>query len=102
MYMKPQTAISWAHLAAALAFMLLISMLTGCGAGGFGCGAGFVVNNSALEVTDVSDSQTRTAICRVILSNIRFNGATITDLQSLVPAQLSHGVMVEGDTLVCD
>lgn len=98
--MKRRTYRFWFPPGAVLGAALLLMTLNGCSAG-FGCGAGFSVNNAALEITGITDARTHAALSRVVLSNFRLNGTTVTDLQSLVPPQLAHGVTTDGDTLVC-
>ena len=99
--MRRQTCVAWAHFSAALGLLLALTPLAGCG-GNYGCGAGYSIQNPALELTGVTDSHTGAAISRVVLSNIRFGGSAVTDLRSLVPPALAHGVTIAGDTLVCD
>ena len=98
--MQRQLSNRWVQFGVVTSLMLVSATLCGCG-GGYGCGAGYAVNNPALEVTNVKDSLSGAAILRVTLSNFRFNGAVVTDLQTMVPSY-SHGVVVAGDALVCD
>jgi len=100
--MKRYTPHFWAHLSLAWGLILTLTALSGCGVGGYGCGAGYAVNNAALELTSVTDSRTGAAISHVTLSGLTFDGSAITDLQSLTPNQLTHGVTVAGNTLICD
>ena len=99
--MKRYAHLSWVHLGTAWGLILTMMALTGCSMG-YGCGAGYAVNNPALEITTVNDSHTGAAISHIVLSSIRFNGVAVTDLQSLTLPQLARGITVAGDTLACD
>lgn len=81
---------------------LLVLVASGCG-GNYGCGAGYTVSHPALEVTAAKNARTGAPVSRVVLSDILLNGSPVPDPQYyLVPERLARGVVLEGDTLVCD